>query len=158
MALEIKARVPGAVTAGEPFEVKALALAPPLADPADGFDAAGLPIPHYVGFEAWLDQRLAWRVELGPGVARNIISISGATGANPFAISLRSLQREIVRNDPAWRGGHYEPGRGPRQAFCGFALASASSSCRRQPAPCAARPTKLDRAAFSAGESRNASR
>jgi homoserine O-acetyltransferase len=39
-----------------------------------------------------------------PGVARNIMSISGATAANPFAISLRSLQREIVRNDPAWRG------------------------------------------------------
>ena len=52
-----------------------------------------------------------------PGVARNIISISGATGANPFAIALRSLQREIVRNDPAWRGGHYEPGRGPRQGM-----------------------------------------
>ena len=33
----------------------------------------------------------------------------------PFAIALRSLQREIVRNDPAWRGGNYERGRGPRQ-------------------------------------------
>jgi len=52
-----------------------------------------------------------------PGVARNIMSISGATAANPFAISLRSLQREIVRNDPAWRGGNYEPGRGPRQGM-----------------------------------------
>jgi homoserine O-acetyltransferase/O-succinyltransferase len=52
-----------------------------------------------------------------PGVARNILSISGATGANPFAIALRSLQREIVRNDPAWRGGNYEPGRGPRQGM-----------------------------------------
>lgn len=52
-----------------------------------------------------------------PGIARNLISISGATAANPFAIALRSLQREIVRNDPAWRGGHYEPGRGPRQGM-----------------------------------------
>jgi homoserine O-acetyltransferase/O-succinyltransferase len=52
-----------------------------------------------------------------PGVARNMMSISGATAANPFAISLRSLQREIVRNDPAWRGGNYEPGRGPRQGM-----------------------------------------
>ena len=52
-----------------------------------------------------------------PGVARNIMSISGATAANPFAISLRSLQREIVRNDPAWRGGNYERGRGPRQGM-----------------------------------------
>jgi homoserine O-acetyltransferase len=52
-----------------------------------------------------------------PGIARNIISISGAAAANPFAIALRSLQREIVRNDPAWRGGNYEPGRGPRQGM-----------------------------------------
>jgi homoserine O-acetyltransferase len=52
-----------------------------------------------------------------PGVARSLISISGAVAANPFAISLRSLQREIVRNDPAWRGGNYEPGRGPRQGM-----------------------------------------
>jgi homoserine O-acetyltransferase len=52
-----------------------------------------------------------------PGVARNIMSISGATAANPFAIALRSLQREIVRSDPAWRGGNYEPGRGPRQGM-----------------------------------------
>jgi homoserine O-acetyltransferase len=52
-----------------------------------------------------------------PGIARNVLSISGATGANPFAIALRSLQREIVRSDPAWRGGNYEPGRGPRQGM-----------------------------------------
>jgi homoserine O-acetyltransferase len=52
-----------------------------------------------------------------PGVARSMISISGAAAANPFAISLRSLQREIVRNDPAWRGGNYETGRGPRQGM-----------------------------------------
>jgi homoserine O-acetyltransferase len=52
-----------------------------------------------------------------PGVARNLLSISGAVAANPFAIALRSLQREIVRNDPAWRGGSYEAGRGPRQGM-----------------------------------------
>jgi homoserine O-acetyltransferase len=52
-----------------------------------------------------------------PGVARNMISISGAASASPFAIALRSLQRELVRSDPAWRGGHYEPGRGPRQGL-----------------------------------------
>ncbi len=42
------------------------------------------------------------------------MSISGAARATPFAIALRSLQREMVRSDPAWRGGNYEPGRGPR--------------------------------------------
>jgi homoserine O-acetyltransferase/O-succinyltransferase len=52
-----------------------------------------------------------------PGVARSAITISGAAAANPFAIALRALQREIVRNDPAWRGGSYEPGRGPRQGM-----------------------------------------
>jgi len=51
---------------------------------------------------------------LFPGEVANLVSISGAARATPFAIALRSLQREIVRSDPAWRGGNYEPGRGPR--------------------------------------------
>jgi homoserine O-acetyltransferase len=49
-----------------------------------------------------------------PGEADNLVTISGAARATPFAIALRSLQREMVRSDPAWRGGNYEPGRGPR--------------------------------------------
>lgn len=49
-----------------------------------------------------------------PGEAERLVTISGAAHANPFAIALRSLQREMVRSDPAWRGGNYEPGRGPR--------------------------------------------
>ena len=52
-----------------------------------------------------------------PEIARNMITISGAAAASPFAIALRSLQRELVRSDPAWRGGHYEAGRGPRQGL-----------------------------------------
>ena len=52
-----------------------------------------------------------------PGVAENLVTISSAASAGPFAIALRSLQRELVRNDPAWRGGNYEPGRGPRQGL-----------------------------------------
>jgi homoserine O-acetyltransferase len=51
---------------------------------------------------------------LFPGTVDNLVSISGAARATPFAIAMRSLQREIVRSDPAWRGGNYEPGRGPR--------------------------------------------
>jgi len=51
---------------------------------------------------------------LFPGQVDNLVTISGAARANPFAIALRSLQREMVRSDPAWRGGNYEPGRGPR--------------------------------------------
>jgi len=49
-----------------------------------------------------------------PDEVGNLLSISGAARASPFAIALRSLQREMVRSDPAWRGGSYEPGRGPR--------------------------------------------
>jgi homoserine O-acetyltransferase/O-succinyltransferase len=56
---------------------------------------------------------LAYAVQF-PDAAENLISISGAAAATPFAISLRSLQREIVRSDPAWQGGQYEPGHGPR--------------------------------------------
>ena len=51
---------------------------------------------------------------LFPGEVDSLVTISGAARANPFAIALRSLQRELVRSDPAWRGGNYEPGRGPR--------------------------------------------
>jgi homoserine O-acetyltransferase len=51
---------------------------------------------------------------LFPGEVDSVVTISGAARANPFAIALRSLQREMVRGDPAWRGGSYPPGRGPR--------------------------------------------
>jgi homoserine O-acetyltransferase len=51
---------------------------------------------------------------LFPGEVDSVVTISGAARASPFAIALRSLQREMVRSDPAWRGGNYEPGRGPR--------------------------------------------
>jgi homoserine O-acetyltransferase len=56
---------------------------------------------------------LAYAVQF-PGEVDHLVSISGAAAASPFAIALRSLQREMVRSDPAWRGGNYEPGRGPR--------------------------------------------
>jgi homoserine O-acetyltransferase len=49
-----------------------------------------------------------------PGEVESLVTISGAARATPFAIALRSLQREMVRSDPAWRGGNYETGRGPR--------------------------------------------
>jgi len=51
---------------------------------------------------------------LFPDEVDHLVTISGAAHASPFAIALRSLQREMVRSDPAWRGGNYEPGRGPR--------------------------------------------
>lgn len=56
---------------------------------------------------------LAYGVQYASEVSA-LISISGATSATAQAIALRALQREIVRSDPEWRGGAYEPGQGPR--------------------------------------------
>ncbi|MFC3286095.1 homoserine O-acetyltransferase MetX [Litchfieldella rifensis] len=49
-----------------------------------------------------------------PGTYRDIISISAAAHATPFAVALRSIQREAVRADPTWAGGNYAPGKGPK--------------------------------------------
>ncbi len=43
-----------------------------------------------------------------PGSARAHISISTAPQAQPFAIAIRSLQREAIRLDPNWNGGRYD--------------------------------------------------
>ncbi|MGH8175367.1 MAG: homoserine O-acetyltransferase MetX [Steroidobacter sp.] len=44
---------------------------------------------------------------LFPDEARSVISISAAARSQPFSIALRSLQREIIRRDPAWQDGNY---------------------------------------------------
>ncbi|HET8646354.1 MAG TPA: alpha/beta fold hydrolase, partial [Vicinamibacteria bacterium] len=46
---------------------------------------------------------------LFPGEVDALVCISGAARATPFAIALRSVQREAIRSDPDWRGGDYEP-------------------------------------------------
>ena len=43
-----------------------------------------------------------------PGSARSHISISTAPQAQPFAIAIRSLQREAIRLDPNWNSGDYD--------------------------------------------------
>ena len=48
-----------------------------------------------------------------PGSTRGMLLISSATRSRPFAIALRSLQREMIRRDPAWRDGNYPLGEGP---------------------------------------------
>ena len=57
---------------------------------------------------------------LFPDVAEALVSISGSSRAAPFAIAMRSLQREIIRSDPAWNNGNYskddEPALGMRLA------------------------------------------
>lgn len=51
---------------------------------------------------------------LFPDEVENLVTISSATRATPFAIAIRSLQREAIRSDPEWRDGLYAPGAGPR--------------------------------------------
>jgi len=46
---------------------------------------------------------------LHPDAATGVLLISSAARSLPFSIAVRSLQREIVRSDPAWRGGDYDP-------------------------------------------------
>ena len=55
---------------------------------------------------------LAWLAQ-HPGSARMHVSISTAPQAQPFAIAIRSLQREAIRLDPNWNGGHYDDERYP---------------------------------------------
>ena len=43
-----------------------------------------------------------------PGSVRAHVSISTAPQAQPFAIAIRSLQREAIRLDPNWKLGHYD--------------------------------------------------
>ncbi|HEX4267404.1 MAG TPA: homoserine O-acetyltransferase [Steroidobacteraceae bacterium] len=49
-----------------------------------------------------------------PGAARRLVSISGTLAASPFAIALRSIQREAITGDPDWRDGNYPSDRPPR--------------------------------------------
>jgi len=44
-----------------------------------------------------------------PGATRAFVSISSATRAEPFSIAVRSLQREMIRSDPKWKDGNYDP-------------------------------------------------
>jgi homoserine O-acetyltransferase len=42
-----------------------------------------------------------------PRATRRVVSISGTAAASPFAIALRSIQREAILRDPDWRDGAY---------------------------------------------------
>jgi len=42
-----------------------------------------------------------------PDVARSLVLISCGARSLPFATALRSLQREMIRKDPAWQDGQY---------------------------------------------------
>ncbi len=44
---------------------------------------------------------------------RNLIAISTAFESLPYAIAIRSLQREVIRKDPLWNNGYYAPDNPP---------------------------------------------
>ena len=46
---------------------------------------------------------------LFPDEVHALVTISSAARATPFAIAIRSLQREAIRSDPEWKGGNYVP-------------------------------------------------
>jgi homoserine O-acetyltransferase/O-succinyltransferase len=50
---------------------------------------------------------------LYPNRVRALVQISCAVHSLPFAIALRSLQREMIRSDPQWEQGEYAIGHGP---------------------------------------------
>ena len=50
---------------------------------------------------------------LHPDNVKSLVCISSATRSSPFSIALRSLQREMIRRDPAWKDGYYHPNRPP---------------------------------------------
>ncbi len=51
---------------------------------------------------------------LHPERCTRLVSISSAARSLPFSIALRSLQREMIRNDDAWENGNYPlNGNGP---------------------------------------------
>ena len=54
---------------------------------------------------------------LFPDAARRLISISGTPAATPFAIALRSVQREAILRDPDWKAGHYAAEHPPRNGM-----------------------------------------
>ncbi|MEO7920895.1 MAG: homoserine O-acetyltransferase, partial [Thermoanaerobaculia bacterium] len=62
---------------------------------------------------------LAYAV-LFPDEVDQVVSISAATSASPFAIAFRTLQREAIRTDPNWMEGTYPVDHPPRR---GMALA-----------------------------------
>src|SRR5262249_10284110 len=67
---------------------------------------------------------LSWAAEYPERVARAICI--GAPPTSAMALALSHLQRQAIRNDPAFRGGHYPHDDPPR---AGLALARGLAMC-----------------------------
>jgi homoserine O-acetyltransferase len=59
-----------------------------------------------------------------PAMTRNLVLISTGARSLPFSIAMRSLQREMIRRDPAWEHGNYAPGPA-RSPACAWRASSA---------------------------------
>jgi homoserine O-acetyltransferase/O-succinyltransferase len=55
---------------------------------------------------------LAYAAQRGDELGALVV-ISGACRSTPFALAIRSLQREMIRTDPDWAGGNYAAEREP---------------------------------------------
>ncbi len=69
-------------------------------------------------------QALSWAVDFPERVERCIAI--GATPLSALGLALNHLQRQAIRNDPAWLDGQYAPDRRP---VAGLALARAIAIC-----------------------------
>jgi homoserine O-acetyltransferase len=59
---------------------------------------------------------LAWLLQ-NPNGARHLLTISSADKAEPFAIAVRSLQREMIVTDPYWDHGNYSDEQWPENGM-----------------------------------------
>jgi len=48
---------------------------------------------------------------------QSLVSVCAAAQAFPFAIAIRSMQREMIRNDPDWENGNYRMNNGPKNGM-----------------------------------------
>ncbi|MGH8149298.1 MAG: homoserine O-acetyltransferase MetX [Steroidobacteraceae bacterium] len=90
-----------------------------------------------------------------PGATRRAVSISGTAAASPFAIALRSIQREAILRDPDWRGGSYTDERPPETGMriarkLGMMTYRSAEEWRQRFGRQPAAPDKLDREPFGA--------
>ena len=59
---------------------------------------------------------IAW-LQQNPKGARHFLTMSSADRAEPFAIALRSLQREMIVTDPNWNDGNYSDEQWPENGM-----------------------------------------
>jgi homoserine O-acetyltransferase len=96
---------------GEPYRLRfpVLAIEDIACAAREALRALGLPrVRAVVGPSLGGMTALAYAIQF-PDEVDVLVTISAATRATPFAIAIRSVQREAIRSDPQWRGGDYEP-------------------------------------------------